>query len=84
MGIQSSRCPGSGHQKQMSGERSYLSPQLCCSPSAALQLGIRILAVAKVVKTFGDSRDRPKLLTSFATLKLSCNAALVVCPGCLY
>ena len=37
--------------------------------SAALQLGIRILAVAKVVKTFGDSRDRPKLLTSFATLK---------------
>ena len=46
-------------------------------PSAALQLGIRILAVAKVAKTFGDSRDRPKLLTSSATLKLSCNAALV-------
>ena len=29
----------------------------------------RIQVVAKVVKTFGDSRRTPKLLTSFATLK---------------
>jgi len=42
-----------------------------------LAIARAILAVAKVAKTFGESRDRPKLLTSSATLKLSCNAALV-------
>jgi hypothetical protein len=31
------------------------------------QLMIGILTVAEVVKTFGESRKHPKLLTSFAT-----------------
>ena len=47
--------------------------------SALRRLRIRVPNVANVVKTFGDLQGMPKLLTSFATRKLSCNKALGRC-----
>jgi hypothetical protein len=49
------------------------------SPSALSQLKVLVGSVAKVVKTFGASQHRPKLLTSVATLKSSCDKARVLC-----
>jgi hypothetical protein len=50
--------------------------------SASTSFNFGIKAVAKVVKTFGDLRPGPKLLTSFATLKLKLDEALACQHRC--
>lgn len=49
------------------------SPIVSTSPT----FDLLVLAVAKVAKTFGDSLDGPKLLTSYATAKFKIDEALV-------
>ncbi len=59
-------------------------PELQMEPSAALQLNFR---VAELAKSFGRSRESPKVLATFATARIlipSCNAALVLRPPLVF